>query len=166
VEVKGEQFALVKKAPVISYGEAADHILVTCRRAPDASSNDQVHVLVSKQDYRLDPISTWDTLGFRGTCSAGFQLTAAGSADQIIPVPFEDILSQTMHPLSHRMGVALSVSPPMPLIRRVHSSGGGAEESRHRSNIGAPPCRSRQPAAGDAQHHQGGGERVCPDAAN
>lgn len=107
VDVNGGQFALAKKAPVISYGEAADHILVTCRRAPDATSSDQVHVLVSKKDYRLDPISTWDTLGFRGTCSAGFQLTASGSADQIIPVPFEDILSQTMHPFSHIVWASL-----------------------------------------------------------
>ena len=107
LEVSGARFALVKKAPVISYGEAADHILVTCRRAPDAASNDQVHVLVSKPDYCLEPISAWDTLGFRGTCSAGFLLTATGGADQIIPAPFEDILSQTMHPFSHIVWASL-----------------------------------------------------------
>ena len=87
-------------------------------------SNDQVHVLVRKQDYRLDPLSTWDTLGFRGTCSAGFQLTAAGSVDQILPVPFEDILSQTMHPFSHIVWASLWSGIAADAVnRRVHSSG-------------------------------------------
>ena len=36
VEVDGDRFRLTKKAPVISYGEAADDILVTCRKSPDA----------------------------------------------------------------------------------------------------------------------------------
>jgi acyl-CoA dehydrogenase len=46
VEATGDRFRLVKKAPVISYGEQADQILVTSRRAPEAASSDQVHVLV------------------------------------------------------------------------------------------------------------------------
>jgi len=33
IEVSGKQFKLTKKAPVISYGETADDILVTCRRS-------------------------------------------------------------------------------------------------------------------------------------
>ena len=40
VEVNGDQFKLTKKAPVISYGEAADEILVTCRSAPNAPANE------------------------------------------------------------------------------------------------------------------------------
>src|SRR5260370_29673680 len=51
VEVVGDSFRLTKKAPVISYGEAADDILVTCRRAPDASARDQSQVLVRRGDY-------------------------------------------------------------------------------------------------------------------
>jgi acyl-CoA dehydrogenase len=101
VEVAGDRFTLVKKAPVISYGEAADYILVTSRRAPDAPASDQVHVLVKKSDYQLEPLSTWDTLGFRGTCSSGFVLRSSGASEQIIPAPFADILSETMHPFSH-----------------------------------------------------------------
>jgi acyl-CoA dehydrogenase len=101
LDVAGDRFRLVKKAPVISYGEAADHILVTCRRAADAAPSDQVQVLVRDQDYRLEPLSTWDTLGFRGTCSSGFVLTCAGATAQVLPTPFEDILSETMHPFAH-----------------------------------------------------------------
>ena len=107
VEVSGDQFKLAKKAPVISYGEAADEILVTCRSAPDAPANEQVHVMVRKGQYTAVPISTWDTMGFRGTCSSGFELTASGNAEQIIPQPFNEILGQTMHPYSHIVWGAL-----------------------------------------------------------
>jgi acyl-CoA dehydrogenase len=101
VEVSGGSFRLTKKAPVISYGEAADDILVTCRKSPNAAAGDQVQVLVRRGDYTAEPLSGWDTLGFRGTCSSGFTLTARGSAEQILPAPFADILARTMHPYSH-----------------------------------------------------------------
>jgi acyl-CoA dehydrogenase len=101
VEIRGDDMTLTKKAPVISYGAHADDILVTCRRASDAPASDQVQVLVHKDNYQLEPISDWDTLGFRGTCSRGFVLTASGRSDQVLPSPFADILSRTMHPFSH-----------------------------------------------------------------
>lgn len=107
IEIEGDNFNLTKKAPVISYGESADDILVTCRRAPDAPASEQVQVLVSRGEYTAEPLSTWDTMGFRGTCSSGFTLTAIGSTDQILPTPFNDILSQTMHPYSHIVWGAL-----------------------------------------------------------
>lgn len=101
VEVDGDTFKLTKKAPVISYGVDADDIMVTCRRSEESPASDQVHVLVKKGEYNLEPLSGWDTLGFRGTCSSGFVLTSSGSAEQILPEPFSDILSQTMHPYAH-----------------------------------------------------------------
>ena len=107
VEIEGDCFTLTKKAPVISYGEYSDDILVTCRRSPDASASDQLQVMVRRGDYLAEPLSTWDTMGFRGTCSSGFNLTSIGSTDQILPTPFNDILSQTMHPYSHIVWGAL-----------------------------------------------------------
>ena len=101
VKVEGDRFTLTKKAPVISYGATADEILVTCRKSPDSPASEQVHVLVRRGEFTAEPLSTWDTMGFRGTCSSGFTLTASGDADQILPVPFDEILSQTMHPYSH-----------------------------------------------------------------
>src|SRR5690606_15717647 len=65
VDVEGDRFTLEKQAPVISYGEAADYVMVTCRRAEDAQSSDQVQVLVNKKEATLEQISGWDTLGFR-----------------------------------------------------------------------------------------------------
>lgn len=101
VAVDADQFTLEKQAPVISYGAQADYIMVTCRKDSNALPSDQVQVLVDTRQASLEPISTWDTLGFRGTCSSGFILRSAGHKQQIQPVPFADILARTMHPVSH-----------------------------------------------------------------
>jgi acyl-CoA dehydrogenase len=107
VEPSGDAFTLEKKAPVISYGEYADAILATARRAPDAAASDQVLVLLERGDFTLDRTSTWDTLGFRGTCSPGFVLSARASLEQILPQPYADISSHTMLPTSHIVWTSL-----------------------------------------------------------
>ena len=101
VERDGDNYTLVKQAPVISYGEHADDILTTARRAPDAASNDQVIVMVRKANRTLEPTGDWNTLGFRGTCSLGFKLSVKGKVEEIVPAPYADISSQTMLPISH-----------------------------------------------------------------
>ncbi len=110
----GETFTLEKQAPVISYGVAADAILVTARRAPDAGASEQVHVFVRKTPgaasgdaVTLTPLSGWDTLGFRGTCSSGFALRATGSVAQILPAPYAEIHAKTMHAFSHGVWASL-----------------------------------------------------------
>lgn len=121
VEVANGRFRLTKKAPVISYGESADDILVTCRRAPDAPPGDQVQVLLHRGDFTMEPMSGWDTLGFRGTCSSGFLLTACGEAEQILPAPFADILSRTMHPFSHVVWSALWAGLAVDAVNRARA---------------------------------------------
>ena len=101
VKVEGNSFTIEKKAPVISYGKAADIVMVTCRKNETANASDQVQVMVFKEDYELEQLADWDTLGFRGTCSEGFVLRGKGSAGQVQPQPFGDILAQTMHPVAH-----------------------------------------------------------------
>ena len=92
---------LEKMAPVISYGQHADAILTTARRAPESPPNDQVLVLCRPPRLELEPISGWDTLGFRGTCSLGFKLVAEGDVSCILEDPYGDISSRTMLPVSH-----------------------------------------------------------------
>jgi acyl-CoA dehydrogenase len=94
-------YALTKDATTISYGEQADDLLVTTRRSPDAASSDQVLVLVRNADFTLERKSSWDTVGMRGTCSPSFRMTADVPADQVLPIAFADIASQTMVPVSH-----------------------------------------------------------------
>ncbi len=101
VEHDGAHIHIRKQAPVISYGEEADDILLTARRTATAAAGDQVLVLVRKADTRLVRTGEWDTLGMRGTRSLGFTLESTGSVEQVLPVPFADIASQTMLPASH-----------------------------------------------------------------
>lgn len=101
VEPDGPGFRLQKQATTISYGEHADDLLITTRRAPAAPGSDQVLVLVPRQAGTLERVGTWDTLGMRGTCSPAFRLTAQGSLDQVLPTPFAEIAGQTMVPFSH-----------------------------------------------------------------
>lgn len=107
VDARDGAFTLVKKAPVISYAEHADAILVTARRDADAGPHDQVQVYAAIEDCQLEPISGWDTLGFRGTCSLGFVLTAKSSVDRILPEPYGVIHTKTMHPFAHIVWGAL-----------------------------------------------------------
>lgn len=137
-EVSGDRFRLEKKAPVISYGEQADQILATCRRAPDAGTNDQVQVLVHKSDSQLAAMSGWDTLGFRGTCSLGFILTTEGSAEQILPVPFDGILSRTMHPVSHIVWASLWLGIAADAVNRARAY----VRAEARKNPQLPPASS------------------------
>ncbi len=98
---QGGRYRVEKQAPVVSYGEHADAVLVTARRSPDSPPSDQVLVLATVPDVRLAPLSGWDTLGLRGTCSSGYRLTAEGDEAGVVPVPFGDIAAQTMLPVSH-----------------------------------------------------------------
>ncbi len=101
VNTEGDHFNLEKKAPVISYGLDADDLMLTARKHAQAAKSDQVHVLFLKNDYQLETISGWDTMGLRGTCSSGFIVRGEATTEQILPAPFADILSKTMHPFAH-----------------------------------------------------------------
>ncbi len=121
VETDGSRFKLEKKAPVISYGEEADDILVTCRRSAASPASDQVHVMVRRGDFTAVPLSTWDTMGFRGTCSSGFTLTAEGETQQILPTSFSEILTVTMHPYSHIVWGSLWSGIAMDAVNRARA---------------------------------------------
>jgi acyl-CoA dehydrogenase len=98
---EGEKIRLDKDATTISYGEHADDLLITTRRAADAPASDQVLVLMRRGGFTLERTSVWNTMGMRGTCSPGFKVRASGSAEQIVPQDFATIASHTMVPFSH-----------------------------------------------------------------
>ncbi len=107
VERDGDRFRLEKDAPVISYGASAHAVLVTARRTPESPPNDQVLVVVPTTPSTLEVRSTWDTLGFRGTCSNGFFLRAVGHVDQILTDSYGEISASTMLPTSHVVWAAV-----------------------------------------------------------
>lgn len=138
VEPNGSGIILTKSATVISYGEAADAILTTARRSIDAASTDQVVVAFMKQDYRLEPIMNWDTLGMRGTCSAGFTIRANGKTDQVVPASYEKIQAHTMMPVAHLTWAAVwaglaaaAVDRARRCVRAAARNGNGAPAPGH-----------------------------------
>jgi len=101
IEREGGRYKLVKDATTVSYAEAADDLLITCRRAADAPNNDQILVLTRKGEYTLEKTGTWDTMGMRGTCSPGYKVTCGGAEEQVVPGSFADSSAQSMVPYSH-----------------------------------------------------------------
>lgn len=97
----GDSVTLTKNAPVISYGEYADAILVTARRTVDSPPGDQVLVACRRTDVTLESTGSWDTFGMRGTCSPGFVLTAVTPAALVLEAPYAEISARTMLPVSH-----------------------------------------------------------------
>ena len=75
----------VRNATVISYGAEADGIVTIARRADDAAGSDQVLLAITKDDYTLERSLGWETLGMRGTCSAGFELKVQGPGRADLP---------------------------------------------------------------------------------
>ena len=96
-----------KAGCVISYGAAADAVLITARRDPEAPSNDQVLLVAERSQLDLEQKDTWDTLGMRGTDSRGYRLRAICRPGQIMPAPYAVISAETMLPVSHIVWASL-----------------------------------------------------------
>jgi acyl-CoA dehydrogenase len=132
VEHAGTEISLVRNATVISYGAQADGIVTIARRANDAAGSDQVLLAITRDNYTLEPSLAWETLGMRGTCSAGFELKFKGTVDQIFPDAYDKIHAQTMTPVAHLCwssawaGIAAaSVDRAQQFIRKAARGSGG-----------------------------------------
>jgi acyl-CoA dehydrogenase len=133
IDTAEDRIALEKHATTISYGARADALLVTARRGADAAPSDQVMIVALRGDCVLECTSPWDALGMRGTASEGFRLRMTADPAQILPVPFAEIASQTMLPVSHLLwssvwlGIAAdAVSRARTYLRREARTGRGA----------------------------------------
>ncbi|HUP31192.1 MAG TPA: acyl-CoA dehydrogenase family protein [Usitatibacter sp.] len=144
-KVVDDHFILEKQAPVISYGEQADAILVTCRKSEDAAKSDQVLVLVRKEDALLRRLSEWNTLGFRGTCSPGFELKSIGRAEQIFPVSYGEIHGRTQHPVAHILWASLWTGLAADALARARS----VVRAEARKNPGVTPISATRLAEAD-----------------
>jgi acyl-CoA dehydrogenase len=134
---EGPRITLDRQATVISYGNAADAIVTTARRSAEAASSDQVLVTFLKQDCKLEPLSAWDALGMRGTCSEGFKLVASGSSEQILPVSYDKIHAQTMMPVAHLVWSAAWAGIATAAVERARAF---VRKAAHRSGGTLPPA--------------------------
>ena len=122
LQPEGDGFRLTKQAPVISYGQEAEAVLATARRTPDSPPSDQVLVyLPAGPHLELEPVGEWDTLGFRGTCSLGFVLTATGTTEQVLTDPYGEISARTMLPVSHILWAATWLGLAESAAAKAHS---------------------------------------------
>jgi acyl-CoA dehydrogenase len=145
VERNDARITLERRATVISYGEAADGVVTTARRSPDAASADQVLVVFLKQDYTLERLNGWDSLGMRGTCSGGFRLVAAGSSDQILPVSYDKIHAQTMMPVAHLLWSGAWAGIAAAAVERARAF---VRKAAHRADSTMPPGATHLTRAG------------------
>ena len=99
--IDGGRASFEKQAPTVSYGAYADDLLTTLRRAPDAEAGDQVAVLTNRDQFTLEQKGTWDVMGMRGTCSPGYTVRAEFPTEQVLPVPFAIVATESMVPISH-----------------------------------------------------------------
>ena len=133
IERTAEGISLVRSATVISYGAEADGVVTLARRASEAAASDQVLVAFTRDDYTLNRTIGWETLGMRGTCSAGFELRATGTAEQIFSQPYEKIHVQTMTPVAHLCwssvwaGIAAAALDRAQLFIRKAARGAGGQ---------------------------------------
>lgn len=128
----GDFMTLNRAATVISYGAQADGVVTTARRTEDSVASDQVLVIIMREDYTLDPLNNWETMGMRGTCSIGFDLKARFRPDQVMSTRYSDIHAQTMTPASHILwssawaGIAASaVEKAQAFVRTAMRGSGG-----------------------------------------
>ena len=133
IERDGVAITLERAATVMSYGEQADAIVTTARRAPDAAPSDQVLVVFEKADYTLARTLEWETLGMRGTRSAGFAMKAQGIEPQVMAQPYAEIHAETMTPTAHLLwssawaGVAAAAVERARMFTRKAARGAGGQ---------------------------------------
>lgn len=143
-------FHLEKQAPVISYGQFADGILVTARRSPECTPNDQVLVLCAPPGLVLEPLSTWNALGFRGTCSSGFRLVADGERSAVLAEGFNVISAETNVPVSHILWAHVWLGLAASAVHRARTF----VQSMARRKPGTTPHGALRLAELDARYRQ------------
>ncbi|HEY5454047.1 MAG TPA: acyl-CoA dehydrogenase family protein [Acidothermaceae bacterium] len=135
-------FRLDKQASTVSYGEYADAIMATARRAEDSAPHDQVMAICVRPDMELVSTGSWDTLGLRGTCSRPGRLTADVPAALVI-TDYADVFVQTSLPVSLVLLGSVWMGIAEAAARRAHSSvRAQARKARAQVNAGSASAPS------------------------
>ena len=131
VEPDGGQVRLQKDATTISYGAQSDALLITARRAPDAAASDQVMLVALRGDYQLERTARLGCAGHARHLQRWLSPLPDGGREQVLPVPFAEIASQTMLPVSHLLwsSVWLGIAPTRWTRARAYLRQQGREQS-------------------------------------
>jgi acyl-CoA dehydrogenase len=82
-----DMLRVVRDAPVVTGGEAADGFLMTMRQSSDAAHNRVTLVYADRDQLDVDVTGGWDPLGMRGTASVALRLSGRVPKDQILDEP-------------------------------------------------------------------------------
>jgi acyl-CoA dehydrogenase len=135
LEPEGDGWRFDKQALAVSFGRDADLILSTARRRADAAENDQVLALLRATECILEPTSEWDTLGLRGTCSAGLHIVTHVTGENLFPLPFSVIANGGAAQLRHVTLTAVWTGLAEAAMDEAHKAVRGAA----RRSIGTTP---------------------------
>ncbi|WP_316195242.1 MULTISPECIES: acyl-CoA dehydrogenase family protein [unclassified Bradyrhizobium] len=99
----GDNYLLVRDAPVVTGGAQADAFLATMRLSQDASPSSVVLAFADRASMDVALRSAWTSMGMRGTQSAALSLRGQIPSDHIISHPkgFKHIVVSTMAPVGH-----------------------------------------------------------------
>jgi acyl-CoA dehydrogenase len=142
VDQRGDEVHLRKQAPVISYADHADAILVTARRHPEAAPSDQVLVYTPTDRARttLTRTNGWDALGLRGTCSCGYLLETRVPPTHVLADAYDDISAHTMLPVSHILWSSLWLGIATDAVSRARAF---VRDAARRKPGTVPPAATR-----------------------
>ncbi len=135
-----EGYVLDKQALAISYGAYADAIVTIARRGPEAAETDQVMVVCRSSDLTLEPLSSWDTIGLRGTCSQGYRLIARVDPKLVFPVPFATIAARGAGQLRQILLSAAWVGLAAAAAEQAHAA---VRKAARRDTSTVPPAALR-----------------------
>jgi acyl-CoA dehydrogenase len=139
VEPTANGFHLEKQASTVSYGEYADVVLATARRASDAPPSDQVLVICPRATLELEPTGVWDSLGLRGTCSPPCSLVADVPA-HLVMSDYGTVFVRTALPVSAVLLSSVWLGIAEGAAARAHGSvRAQARKNRQASADAAPP---------------------------
>jgi acyl-CoA dehydrogenase len=147
-------YLLSKQASTVSYGEYADGVLATARRAPDSQPNDQVMAICLPPHLEVTPTGEWDTLGLRGTCSRPCLLEAEIPASLVIP-DFPTVFMRTSLPVSAVLLSSVWLGLAEAAARQAHASvRAQGRAARSGAQNAGPPLAALRLAELGVQLHQ------------
>lgn len=127
--------SVVKDAPVVSYAEAADAILVTGRLNESAPASDQRMLICPRGDYELRKTDTWQALGLRGTASDSFILSAETSDDMLLDHDYGTISAHTALPTAHLLWSSVWLGIASAAVDQARAT----VRQQARAEVGFPP---------------------------
>lgn len=131
----GGALSIDRTTVACSYGLNADVILTHVRRSPSAAPDDRVYLAVPAEDADLEQLSTWNTLGLRGTCSHALRIRAAVDPDAIYPTPWPSVMNGGFIQVRHILAGAAYVGIAEAALGEAHT----AVRAEARRSVGTTP---------------------------